>query len=197
MTFRKEIKRSLTISESNILKIELLNNGMKRLYKSRLVNSCYLDNSNFDLLFLSDEGILPRKKIRIRWYDSNLKFSKETKISSIEGRFKSTEPINFKNLGEVYKYSEQSIDFGLLKPVLKISYLREYYKYKNLRLTFDSNIKYKTLLGIKSISSSDNLNVLEIKSSEETSLDYIERKFALRIIRFSKYSRGIQAVYNI
>ena len=131
MTFRKEIKRSLTFYESNILKNELLNKGMKRLFKYRLINSCYLDNNNFDLFFLSNEGILPRKKLRIRWYDSDLNFKKETKISSIEGRFKSSEPINFNNLKEVYKYKENSVDYGLLKPVLRISYLREYFNYKN------------------------------------------------------------------
>ena len=197
MTFMKEIKRSLTFYESNILKNELLNKGMKRLFKSRLINSCYLDNNNFDLFFLSNEGVLPRKKLRIRWYDSELNFKKETKISSIEGRFKSTEPINFNNLKEVYKYKESSIDYGLLKPVLKISYLREYFNYKNLRLTIDSNIRYVGLLGIKVFSSLDNYNVLEIKASEETSMDYLEEEFAFRIIRFSKYSRGIEAIYNL
>ena len=197
MTFRKEIKRSLTFYESNILKNELLNKGMKRLFKSRLINSCYLDNNNFDLFFLSNEGILPRKKLRIRWYDSDLNFKKETKISSIEGRFKSSEPINFNNLKEVYKYKENSVDYGLLKPVLRISYLREYFNYKNLRLTIDSNIRYVGLLGIKVFSSLDNYNVLEIKASEETSMDYLEEEFAFRIIRFSKYSRGIEAIYNL
>ncbi len=197
MTFRKEIKRSLTFYESNILKNELLNKGMKRLFKSRLINSCYLDNNNFDLFFLSNEGILPRKKLRIRWYDSELNFKKETKISSIEGRFKSSEPINFNNLKEVYKYKENSVDYGLLKPVLRISYLREYFNYKNLRLTIDSNIRYVGLLGIKVFSSFDNYNVLEIKASEETSMDYLEEEFAFRIIRFSKYSRGIEAIYNL
>jgi len=197
MTFRKEIKRSLTLYECNILKNELQNKGMKRLFKSRLINSCYLDNKNFDLFFLSNEGVLPRKKIRIRWYNSELNFSKETKISSIEGRFKSTKKINFKNLEEVYKYSEKSIDFGLLKPVLKISYLREYFNYKHLRLTIDSNIRYEGLLGFRGFSSTDNLNVLEIKTSEETSLDFIEKEFEIRVIRFSKYSRGIEAVYNL
>tara|TARA_Y100000589_G_scaffold328568_1_gene372981 strand:+ start:13769 stop:14362 length:594 start_codon:yes stop_codon:yes gene_type:complete len=197
MTFRKEIKRSLTLYESNLLKNELLNKGMKRLFKSRLINSCYLDNNNFDLFFLSNEGVLPRKKIRIRWYDYELKFKKEIKISSIEGRFKSTETINFNNLKEVYKYNEKSVDYGLLKPVLKISYMREYFNYKNLRITLDSNIRYLGLLGIKVFSTLDNHNVLEIKASEETSMDYIEREFALRVIRFSKYSRGIEAVYNL
>tara|TARA_Y100001933_G_C18858437_1_gene504852 strand:- start:281 stop:874 length:594 start_codon:yes stop_codon:yes gene_type:complete len=197
MTFRKEIKRSLTLYESNLLKNELLNKGMKRLFKSRLINSCYLDNNNFDLFFLSNEGVLPRKKIRIRWYDYELKFKKEIKISSIEGRFKSTETINFNNLKEVYKYNEKSVDYGLLKPVLKISYMREYFNYKNLRITLDSNIRYLGLLGIKVFSALDNHNVLEIKASEETSMDYIEREFALRVIRFSKYSRGIEAVYNL
>ena len=61
---------------------------MKKLYKGRLVNSCYLDTYDLRMFSESDEGILPRKKIRFRWYENEEIFNKEIKISSIEGRFK-------------------------------------------------------------------------------------------------------------
>ena len=64
-------------------------------------------------------------------------------------------------------------------------------------MIINSNIRYVGLLGHKAFSYLDNENVLEIKTSEETSLDYIENEFEFRVIRFSKYARGIEAIYNI
>ena len=58
-------------------------------HPSRQVNSIYFDTPKLDFYTASEEGILPRKKIRIRWYNENTnKVFKETKISSIEGRYK-------------------------------------------------------------------------------------------------------------
>ena len=49
---------------------------MKKLYEGRLVNSCYLDTYDLRMFTESNEGILPRKKIRFRWYDNENFFNK-------------------------------------------------------------------------------------------------------------------------
>ena len=50
---------------------------------------------------------------------------------------------------------------------------------------------------MQTLSLLDNLNVLEIKTSAETSMDYIEQHFSLRVTSFSKYARGIEGLYKL
>ena len=94
MSFRKEKKFRLSLTEAASYKGIMNGVGMKLLFPSRLINSCYFDTRNFQLFIESEEGVLPRKKIRVRWYDQTRNFTKETKISSIEGRFKYSSLMN-------------------------------------------------------------------------------------------------------
>ena len=104
MSFRKESKYRLTYSDLAQLQKQLLMHGMKELYPVRVINSCYFDTDSQRLFYESEEGVTPRKKIRVRWYNNELNFKKETKISSIEGRFKSSELMpKFKNVNDVLK----------------------------------------------------------------------------------------------
>ena len=79
MSFRKERKYKLTIYEFNILKDLLVKKGMKKLYEPRKINSLYYDNELNEMFHHSEEGVLPRKKIRIRWYNTNFKSNLETR----------------------------------------------------------------------------------------------------------------------
>ena len=141
MSFRKERKYKLTMYEFNIIKDLLAKNGMKKLHEPRKINSLYYDNELNEMFHHSEEGVLPRKKIRIRWYNTNLKSNLETKISSIEGRFKTTKPVYVESMKDFPKnITDQT--YGGLTPSLLVSYVREYYSVKSMRLTFDSFIKY-------------------------------------------------------
>ena len=71
MSYRKEKKFRLNRSESKLLKFSLLEKGMEILYPKRNIKSCYFDTKNLLMFNQSEDGILPRKKIRYRWYDSN------------------------------------------------------------------------------------------------------------------------------
>ena len=102
MSFRKEKKAALTHSDLIVLKEKLLSKGMKSLYPSRRINSLYFDTRGFRMFEESEEGLTPRKKIRIRWYNESSTYSLEKKISSIEGRFKETEKIPYTQY-EYYK----------------------------------------------------------------------------------------------
>ena len=93
MSFRKEKKFRLSFSDMLEMKKNLLSLGMIELYPPRLINSCYFDSNDLRLHNESEEGVLPRKKIRIRWYGQESYFTKEVKISSIEGRYKYKEKI--------------------------------------------------------------------------------------------------------
>jgi SPX domain protein involved in polyphosphate accumulation len=88
MSFRKEKKIRLSYADFFKIQNEMINRGFIELHPARIVNSLYFDNENLSFFVDSEEGVLPRKKIRVRWYDDDFNFTKETKISSIEGRFK-------------------------------------------------------------------------------------------------------------
>jgi hypothetical protein len=192
MSFRKEIKFKLTQSEIALVQKNLAIKGMRELYASRIVNSCYFDNKEMSFFHDSEEGVLPRKKVRIRWYNSFQKYKKETKISSIEGRFKLSEDIfQIKNIEDIFTTSFFDPSYGKLSPKLIVNYKRQYYKLDKLRITLDTEINYMHILSnfIKKIK--DDECIMEIKAPIDCHDDYIQKIINYQNTRFSKYSRGL------
>tara|TARA_Y100001968_G_scaffold157632_1_gene144017 strand:- start:240 stop:830 length:591 start_codon:yes stop_codon:yes gene_type:complete len=196
MTFRKEIKFKLSNSDSISLKAQLIDCGMKVLYPMRRVNSCYFDNYDYLFLSHSQNGIVPRKKIRLRWYNNNCLINKETKITSIEGRFKTIEPHQRSKIKSFSKLNIFDAIYGNLTPSIFITYSREYYIYKGLRLTFDGNIIYQNLRSILGQEFKDNERVMEIKTSINTPDDFINKYISFPSTEFSKYVRGCTFLFN-
>jgi hypothetical protein len=192
MSFRKERKYQLSFSDQKLLKKNLLSKGMKELYPSRKINSCYFDNVILTMFHDSEEGVLPRKKIRVRWYDQENKSKLETKISSIEGRFKTSKIFDKFDLIR-QNYNIYLIDkvYGKIKPSLIVSYDREYYVLNSLRLTFDYNIEYTDLRLLLQKKYNDNNCVTEVKTNIDIPDDFIEKIIEHPTSRFSKYSRGL------
>lgn len=197
MSFRKEKKFRVTIAESLSFKNHLLSQGMTPIHKKRKINSVYFDNYYFQMFNDSEEGVLPRKKVRLRWYNNEKNFSLETKISSVEGRFKTVcaqEHIKTENDIDTEKYTD--LQYGVIKPVLSLSYERSYYNYKSMRITFDENIQYKSnKLNTKRVYK-DPERVIEVKVSVLVPDDYIEKYIPYATSRFSKYSRGLLLSYG-
>ncbi len=192
MSFRKEIKFKLTLSEHFKIKNKLLSLGMNTIYPLRKVNSYYFDNKYYKLFEDSEEGVLPRKKVRIRWYNNEKDFKKETKISSIEGRFKHVEKLpSIKNDSQISGLTFFDKYYGLLYPKMLVNYEREYYKIDNLRITFDKNINYLFSKLKSEIFTSDQETVMEVKVPIKCSDDYIKKFIDIPTSRFSKYSRGL------
>ena len=187
MSFRKEKKFRLSNYDLVLLKKILIQAGLKTLYPSRIIFSEYLDTDNLQMFSDSEEGVLPRKKIRIRWYDNNKEKNLETKISSTEGRFKlSKKYLNNYNL-------KNMLDpvYGKIYPSIIIKYLREYYFLNNLRITIDTKILYNDVRKNGTSSAQDRENVLEVKANNEISDDYIAKIIPYPTSRFSKYCRGV------
>jgi hypothetical protein len=133
MSFRKEKKYRLSFSDLTSVKKQLFQTGMVSLHPTRLINSCYFDNSELKLFHESEEGVLPRKKFRIRWYNKSNIFTEEIKISSIEGRFKYQKKIlNIHKTDELFDITIFDKFYGELKPILIVSYEREYFKFNDL-----------------------------------------------------------------
>jgi len=191
MSFRKEKKFRLTISDMQFLKKRLLLKGMTELYQKRKVKSNYFDTFEMRMFHDSDEGILPRKKVRIRSYNDQKNFTKELKITSEEGRYKQSSTIlnNSSCLNDFKKLLDNS--YGVLTPSLFVSYYREYYSFYNLRITFDSSIKYKSLRIKLPLEIRDPECVMEIKTPINVDDDFISKVISMPSSRFSKYCRGI------
>ena len=192
MSFRKEKKFRLSYSDMTEIKKSLLLAGMTTLHPSRVVCSCYFDTKNLVLYRESEEGVLPRKKIRIRWYDDDILFTKEVKISSIEGRYKYTNALSLVDSKDGFEnLTIFDQEYGNLTPVLIVKYEREYYSLNELRITFDKNIAYSDLRFKSKPRFKDSECVMEVKVPIDCNDDYIEGIIQHPTSRFSKYSRGL------
>jgi hypothetical protein len=197
MSFRKEEKLNIHKSKLlNLLDWIYKNDGYK-LYDTRIVSSTYFDNDEMQMFKDSEEGSVPRKKIRIRSYTKDKHKSGnsvlEIKTSSIEGRYKTTDKnFNFKKTMSIGLFDK---DYGICQPVVRVTYKRSYYKIYNVRLTIDRHIEYTKLntqgKGVYKKYEPDI--IVEVKADNFISIDYLFKKFYFNRIRFSKYSKAINS----
>jgi SPX domain protein involved in polyphosphate accumulation len=192
VSFRKEKKFRVSINEFHKLQSLLQCKGMKVLFKSRVINSIYFDTASMRMFHDSEEGVLPRKKVRIRWYDESNELSLEIKTSSVEGRFKTTSKQDNSFTGkELITKNLMDAQYGLIQPILKVSYERSYFVLDNMRITFDKNITYQYLRNANNRKYYEPERVIEIKTPIHFSDDVVEKYIPYSTSRFSKYSRGL------
>ena len=190
MSFRIEEKILVNENDNFLVKKFLKLNSAKKLYNSRVVKSLYFDNNSFDMFQNSEEGIVPRRKIRIRSYPKfNNKFFLEIKISSVEGRFKKINEISDTKFLDLIKNGIFDKQYGHCKPKIYVKYLREYFIMKNTRITYDKDIEYLNVQ--QRILGKENSRVLELKPNKDKSVDELFLDFPFSRIRYSKYCFGI------
>ena len=160
------------------------------LYPQRKIISIYYDTEQLKYFNESEEGLLPRKKVRVRNYENDKIFNLEIKETEIDFRKKlvlgniDNKKVNFL-LMKNHKYDD------LVSPKLKIMYSRKYFKCKYGRITYDFNIKYSDLtLGNFNYIFSQK-KILELKNTNKKLKDEFVKNFSLKNIRFSKYCDGI------
>ena len=198
MSFRKEEKLLINPNQVFEFKKWMNSKGFTRLYNRRAVNSLYFENISNKMFLDSEEGTVPRKKIRIRNYpDENIEcdYFLEIKISSAEGRFKDSKKINILNFNNYIKNGYSDKFYGVCIPRLQINYLREYYKFNDIRITIDQKIAYTDFNNIN-LFYKDELNAVEVKSNFNKSVDELYSVLPFQRIRFSKYCRGFNFLYN-
>ena len=197
------IEEKLEVSKSDYPKALawLRTNGFDSLYQEREVNSVYFDNSKLQMLFDAQEGIVPRRKLRIRYYgnksiSAETKFSFETKLSEASGRSKSVQSeVNFKDACESGIYDKA---YGFCFPVVNIRYIRAYYQFKNWRVTLDRDILYErhgSSIAGKDMAVDDAF-VLEIKASAQQNRDILRNFFDFPRSKFSKYERAFAHLFD-
>lgn len=196
MSFRTEEKIVVTHSEMFQLQERLRTNGMTRLYPSRQIISVYFDSTGSRMFEDSEEGVLPRKKIRIRHYaGSEYDQSLEIKISSIEGRFKTTRSLSSPEYERALRRGIFDSRYGQCAPRAVVSYNRSYYSLDGVRVTFDTDIFYNKYGSAHKIR--DPLKVVEIKAPKDAPRDFLERVITEPRRRFSKFSRANLLTYGI
>ncbi len=192
MSFR--IEEKLYIKNENLLDFkELLNNNRARpIYEPRIIESLYFDNNNFQIHNDSVEGLVPRKKIRIRNYVNNFDKNRylEVKYSSVEGRYKTRKIINEKEYLEKKNTGIFDAQYGLCMPQLYVKYSREYFVLNDVRISIDTNITYRNFK--TGLQASDSKIIAELKTSINKSRDELMKEFPIQRIRFSKYCFGVE-----
>ena len=198
MSFRKEEKLKIHKNRITDLLSWVYDNGGTELYRPRIVSSTYFDNDNLTMFKDSEEGSIPRKKIRVRSYNQEKhnqeSSSLEIKTSSIEGRHKTTSR-DF-NIKKILSLGFFDHDYGICKPQVRVTYKRSYYKVLNIRLTIDQNIEYTFVKnGLDSPHRVlDTEIAVELKAPNNVSTEYLNHHFPYERIRFSKYSRAINCL---
>ena len=197
------IEQKLEVNKNHYLDLLkwIKHHGGKILYPERIICSRYFDNNNMEMYFDTVEGLIPRKKIRIRTYGSyefistNNKYSLEIKMSTEHSRFKKTN-LNI-NLGSLLKNGYYDNSYGICNQLIDISYKREYFLVKNIRVTIDKEIKYRLINLNKNFKKSffeDQSYVFEIKADIDTNLSYLLNNFDFPRSRFSKYERALDSL---
>ena len=190
---RYEIKFLINSKE----KRELIDkNQLKKLFPDRIVESVYFDTKDLQFFNLSEEGITPRFKIRIRGYNNKKLDNLEIKTTNNYHR----EKVVIKNfIFDNYELHKNLKKIGIKQTVqkkIRIKYLRSYYKLENVgRITLDRNIEF--LSPEESFHNSKKIkqNILEVKvQREKIDKNFIEKIINLKETRFSKYCIGINCL---
>ena len=121
MSFRVEEKVIISNGNIHLLNNFLNKNDAKKIHEDRVIKSLYFDNKFFSMFQESEEGIVPRKKIRLRNYSNSHIYLLEAKISSVEGRFKTSEKIMKEEFDLYQKRGILDRNYGICNPKVFIS----------------------------------------------------------------------------
>ncbi len=200
MIFRFEEKIKLDNKKIFFFKEWLNKNKAQNVYPDREVYSIYFDNKEFQTHIDSIEGVVPRKKIRLRTYNfvnQNINnFNLEIKKTLTFGRIKHSNRFN----KDIITRGLLLSDYGLCYPKIIVKYVRSYYQLSKIRITLDRKISFKkfTLKNNNNVFFDNfELVVAELKSNSMDHINEINDKLQFEKTRFSKYCYGIEALYNI
>ena len=189
---RYEIKFSITSKEKN----EFINkNKLKKLFPDRTVESIYFDTNDFQFFHLSEEGVTPRFKIRLRGYNNKNLDNLEIKTTNNYHREKIVIK-NFKfNNYELHKNLKKMGINQVVQKKIRVKYLRSYYELEKIgRITLDRNIEFLPPEKIFHNSKKIERIILEVKVQKNIDKNFIEKIINLKESRFSKYCMGINCL---
>jgi len=167
-------------------------------YPKRLVSSLYFDTPELRSFTESEEGVVPREKIRLRWYGKAIPsashpVSLEIKQSKAYYREKYTV---MKGSYESFRQFRRGSLLAGLQETAVTRYLRKYFEGSGIRITVDYHIRGEGLglLG-RGVVELDYC-VIEIKGPPEILEGDLERLTKLRASRSSKYCDVVNRFKN-
>lgn len=188
------------------LKFDITNQDEKKIisklcllkeFETRKITSIYFDNDDFRFYHDSEEGITPRHKLRLRYYNDNFN-KKNLEIKSTLPTIR--KKISIKNV-EINQIKKYAIKYKLpnnIKPCIKISYLRKYFKNKKGRFNIDYNITFSKYSIVNSFETKRlNKKILEYKTSDTEQKFNFLSNFLFKETRSSKYCDAISHIYKI
>lgn len=219
---RHEVKYLITINQYINLMNYLSDKVEKDVFYKSTIYNVYYDTDNFELIRKSIEKPIYKEKLRIRSYD------KPTLDSSVYVELKKKyDHIVYKRREKIaYEYVlnnsflecvETQIDkeikyfndfYGGLTSKMFLSYEREAYYFKTdkqIRITFDTNIKYRTenvsllpsISGIKLLP--NNFVLMELKVPFSIPYDLAKYLSSEKIFKtsFSKYGTAYKQIHKL
>ena len=219
---RHEVKYLITINQYINLMSYLSDKVEKDVFYKSTIYNVYYDTDNFELIRKSIEKPIYKEKLRIRSYDkptldSSVYVELKKKYNHIV--YKRREKIAYKYIlnNSFLERAETQIDkeikyfndfYGGLTPKMFLSYEREAYYFKTdnqIRITFDTNIKYRTenisllpsITDIKLLP--NNLVLMELKVPFSIPYDLAKYLSSEKIFKtpFSKYGTAYKQIYQI
>lgn len=219
---RHEIKYLITINQYINLMNYLSDKVEKDVFYKSTIYNVYYDTDNFELIRKSIEKPIYKEKLRIRSYDKTTLDSSvyvELKKKYDHIVYKRREKIAYKYVlnnsflegaeTQIYKEIKYFNDFyGVLTPKMFLSYEREAYYFKDdkqIRITFDTNIKYRTenvnlLPSISDIKLlPNNLVLMELKVPFSIPYNLAKYLSSEKIFKtsFSKYGTAYKQIHKI
>lgn len=179
---------------------------LQKQNKSRKVTSIYLDDANLSHFWDTMEGVIPRKKKRIRWYDANTKhIFLETKTRQPSGSLKHRESFLFdESLDDPFQAINTSnpsiFEYSDLRPIINISYERSYYFLnQDLRVTIDKNLTFKSSSNLLARAGEETFGetIIEFKFRNSKLFLELMSRLHFSFSRFSKYETGMRTFINI
>ena len=179
-------------------------------YDSRWVNSIYYDNNFYNSILQNLDGNELKKKIRLRWYGSDLNINNSfLEIKSKKGTVSQKRKINLKEKNsKLNQILLKKIQINILKkypnffvqnPLTKVRYNRTYFvsKNNNIRATIDKNISYQKINNYKVDVGSfyDSNLVLEFKYNTEYD-NYVRDNLKDISLRLNKNSKFINSFFG-
>ncbi len=202
----------------NDIKAFLHFNLFSNSFPDRKVTSVYYDDSEFNLLNDSIEGISNRKKIRVRFYnnkfnnaflENKIKFgelgTKEIKrLSEIDNLNQNLKIELISSNNEKYYLSIPSSIENVYIPQVIVEYKRAYYvNNSDVRVTLDNEIRFSRICKEKGLHKEPIYNPFEssiVEIKYESDQDYhpeiiskLAIQFNLVLTACSKYSFGMQS----
>lgn len=219
---RHEIKYLITINQYINLMDYLSDKVEKDVFYKSTIYNVYYDTDNFELIRKSIEKPIYKEKLRIRSYnkptlDSSVYVELKKKYDHIV--YKRREKIAYKYVlnNSFLEGAETQIDkeikyfndfYGGLTPKMFLSYEREAYYFKDdnqIRITFDTNIKYRTenvnlLPSISDIKLlPNNLVLMELKVPFSIPYNLAKYLSSEKIFKtpFSKYGTAYKQIHKL